>query len=356
MKKIRWLDLGSVPPVRSQTCYHAAAYSMTDASPDTIILVSPADPYVCIGFHQDVDKEVDREFCRDRGLPVFRREVGGGAVYLDRNQLFSQWVFHPESLPADVSERFRVYIEPLVRAYKALGIEAFHRPVNDVHVKGRKIGGTGAARIGRAEVVVGSFMFDFDKPTMARVLKVSSEKMRDKVFQGLQDYMTTMRDELREPPDRRQVIELYVRKCAEVLGAEIVPGDWTPEEEGKAAELDRLFGTAEWIEQKGPLCRPGVKIHEDVEVRESALKAPGGLIRVTVRLLRQRIDDVSYSGDFTIFPRGAVADIETALRGVPAETTDIVEVVREKYRQNGIQSPGIEPEHWAEALALAVKI
>lgn len=355
MRKIRLLDLGDVSPVRSQTCYHAAAYMLGNASPDTIILVSPADPYVCIGYHQDLDKEIDREFCRTHGLPVFRREVGGGAVYLDRDQLFSQWIFHPETLPSDIGARFRLYIEPLVKAYHDLGIPAEHRPVNDVHVRGKKIGGTGAALIGGAEVLVGSFMFDFDKPTMARVLRVASEKMRDKVFQSLQDYMTTIQDELGRRPERRRVVDLYIRRCAEALDAEIVPGEWTPEEEAKAAELDRLFGSAAWLDQKGSFRRPGIRIHEDVRVHESALKAPGGLVRITLRLKEEKIDDISISGDFTILPRTAVREIEEALRGATAEPRTVLEVISDKYRDDRIQSPGLGPADWAEAFSLALK-
>ncbi len=354
MRRIRLIDLGDVPPVRSQTCYHAAAYMLGEDSPDTIILVSPARPYVCVGYHQDLEKEVDRDFCRTRGLPIYRREVGGGAVYLDSDQLFSQWIFHPASLPSDVGERYRLYIEPLVKAYRDLGIPAEHRPVNDVHVKGKKIGGTGAALIGGAEVLVGSFMFDFDKSTMARVLKVSSEKMRDKVFQGLQDYMTTIQDELGRRPERRQVVDLYVRRCSEALDAEIVPGAWTPAEEAKAVELDRLFGSPEWLDQKGSFLRPGIRIHEDVRVHESALKAPGGLIRVTVRIKEDRIDDLSISGDFTILPRAAVAEVEEAARGIQADPRVFLEIVRARYDGSSVQSPGLTPEHWAEALAAAL--
>jgi len=67
--------------------------------------------------------------------------------------------------------------------------------------------------------------------------------------------MTTIRDELRESPDRERVADPYVRKCSEVLGTDIVPGSWTPEEEAKASGLDKLFGSAEWLEQKGSLRR-----------------------------------------------------------------------------------------------------
>ncbi|MEJ2556736.1 MAG: lipoate--protein ligase family protein, partial [Anaerolineae bacterium] len=67
MRIIRVLDLGSVSAVRSQTVYHAVAYAMSEDRPDTIILVSPDQPYVCVGYHQDVEKEVDLAYCRALG-------------------------------------------------------------------------------------------------------------------------------------------------------------------------------------------------------------------------------------------------------------------------------------------------
>ena len=354
-RSIRLLDLGTVPPLRSQTCYHAAAQALCESSPDTIIFVSPSDPYVCVGFHQELEKEVDVAYCRSRGLPVFRREVGGGAVYLDGNQVFVQWVFHPSSLPAGIEDRFRLYIEPLVLTYRELGIEAVERPVNDIQVRGKKIGGTGAGRIGSAEVVVGSLMFDFDKAAMARVLKVPSEKMRDKVFQSLEQYMTTIREQTGRMPDRQDVKDLYVRHCADVLGAQIVPGEWTADEDARARGYDELFVSPDWLSQKGSLGRPGIKIHEDVEVVESSLKTPGGLIRITVRFRSGRIDDLSISGDFTIFPRTSVRDIERALRGSSPDRGAILPVLEDEYRALSIESPGIAPGDWAEAISLAAR-
>jgi lipoate-protein ligase A len=354
-RTVRLLELGDVPPARSQACYHAAAHVSDERTPDTVIVVRPAAPYVCVGFHQEVDREVDRAYCRERGLPVLRREVGGGAVLLDGDQVFIQWVFRPRSLPAAVDERYRLYVEPLVRTYRELGIEAVHRPVNDIHVKGKKIGGTGAARIGRAEVIVGSLMFDFDREAMARVLKVPSEKMRDKVVQGLRDYMTTMRDELGAVPERREVVDLYLRKLAAVLGAEIVPGAWTEAEEARARELDVTLGSAAWLDEKGPARRPGIKIHEDVQVHEAAWKTPGGLVRVTACLREGRIADIGFSGDFTILPRETVAAVERDLRGAPAEPAAVLEAVRERYRRDRVQSPGLAPDDWAEAFSRALK-
>ena len=355
MNTIRLLDLGFVSALRSQTVYHAVAHAMTEETPDTIILVSPSDPYVCAGFHQDLEKEVDLDFCRRTGLPVYRREVGGGAVYLDRGQLFTQWIFHGSRLPADLDSRFQLFIKPLVATYRAVGIEAYHRPINDIHVGGRKIGGTGAAEMGGANVVVGSLMFTFDKKTMARVLKVPSEKMRDKIFESLEHYMTTMADLVDPLPDRKGVTDLYVRKCVEALGTEISAGVWTPAEEAMAAEWDARFLSEEWLYQCGSLRQQGVKIHEDVRVVESAYKSPGGLIRVTACLSNEIIDDITLSGDFTLLPSHSLAALEEAIRGIPADRRKVVTRLEAVYRTLKIQSPGVTVDDFVKAIVSTVE-
>ena len=310
MRTIRLLDLGLVPSLRSQTFYHALAHGMTSDDPDTILLVFPIDPYVCIGFHQDLEREVDLGYCRAQGLPVYRREVGGGAVYLDRNQLFTQWVFHRDHLPASLEKRFELYIQPLVETYLELGIEAYRRPLNDIHVGGKKIGGTGAASIGNAEVVVGSLMFDFDSQVMARVLKVPSEKMRDKVHQSLREYITTITREMGGAPNQEGVKAIYLEKARAALGVEIVPGALTDQEESLTREWDERFLAPEWLHQRGGPRPRGVKIHDGLSVVEAVHKAPGGLVRVTARLREERIDDLVFSGDFTLLPASGVGSLE----------------------------------------------
>jgi lipoate-protein ligase A len=353
-KKIRMLYMEGVSPLRSQTVYHAVGYAMKEDTPNTIILVSPNAPYVCIGYHQDIQKEVDLAYCAEYNLPVYRREVGGGAVYLDNGQLFTQWIFHKKDLPSSLEDRFKLYIDPLVGTYQALGINANHRPINDVHVEGKKIGGTGAAQMGIAEIVVGSLMYTFDKKTMSKVLKVPSEKMRDKIFESLEAYMTTMTEQLGSTPDRAMVKDLYMRKVSEALDAEVYEGEWTAEEEAMAQEIDARFTSDEWLYQKGRLHQPGVKIHEDVHIVEAAFKAQGGLIRVIARLREDRIDDVSISGDFTLLPSFALGALEQSLRGLSATPETLKSKIEEAYYRLSIQSPGVSPADFTTAIMNAV--
>jgi len=353
-KKMRLLYMEGVSPLRSQTVYHAVAYAMKEDTPNTIIMVSPNAPYVCIGYHQDMQKEVDLGYCAANGLPVYRREVGGGAVYLDNGQLFTQWIFHKNDLPSSLEERFKLYIDPLVGTYQELGINATHRPINDVHVGGKKIGGTGAAQMGIAEVVVGSLMYTFDKKTMSKVLKVPSEKMRDKIFESLEAYMTTMTEQLGSTPDRVMVKDLYTQNVSDALGMDIYEGEWTNDEEAMAQEIDARFVSDEWLYQKGRLQQPGVKIHEDVHIVESAFKSQGGLIRVIARLREGRIDDVSISGDFTLLPSFALGALEQCLRGMQATPETLTSKIEEAYYRLSIQSPGVTPADFSTAIMNAV--
>ena len=350
---IRLLDLEPLDPLRSQTIYHAVGYALREDSPDTIMLVSPNAPYVSIGRHQDVDREVDRAVCAELGFSIIRREIGGGAVYLDGNQLFTQWIFAAEHLPPTVEERFTLYCDTLVDTYRALGIEAAYRPVNDIHVNGRKIGGTGAARMDRAEVVVGSLMFDFDTLTMSRVLKVPSEKFRDKVYQTLQEYMTTMSRELGELPDRAAVVDAYIEVCATALGRPIERGALRQDEIDLAEQLDAKFASNEWLEEGGGLRRAGVKIHEGVRVAEGATKAAGGMIRCVAVIRDDVLEDVAFSGDFTARPADVPERLAEVLIGCAVSEHAFQERVTAYYERVRPETPAVTENDWVTALVQA---
>ena len=178
--------------------------------------------------------------------------------------------------------------------------------------------------------------------------------MRDKIFESLEAYMTTMTEQLGSVPDRAMVKDLYMNKVSEALGVEVYEGEWTAEEESMAQEIDARFTSDEWLYQKGQLRHPGVKIHEDVHVVETAFKSQGGLIRVIARLREGRIDDVSISGDFTLLPSFALGALEQSLRGISATPETLTAKIEEAYYRLDIQSPGVTPTDFTTAIMNAV--
>src|SRR5512135_1860184 len=107
-------------------------------------------------------------------------------------------------------------------------------------------------------------MFDFDHVTMARVLRVSSAKMRDKVAQALSEYMTTMHRELGETPAQEPVVDTYLQHVARTLGRPVVPGELTAAEEAAVAEWEERMVGRSWTERKTRRQLAGIRISEDV--------------------------------------------------------------------------------------------
>ena len=325
---IRLINAGAVSPLRSQTLYHGLAHARTEATPDTVVLTTPASPYVCIGYHQSLEREIDLEHCAARGLPVFRREVGGGAVYLDSDQLFVQWVMGEQRLPRRLAARFALYAEPIVATYAEYGIDAhYHRP-NDIHVGARKICGTGAGHIGNAEVLVGNFIFDFDTDAMAGILAVGSRMLRDEIRRSLREYMTSMRRELDTAPPPADVVTRYCRQLAAALDDEVVAGALTGAEQQAVDAVERRFLSDEFRRGSGGLERHGVKIHEDVWVREVTGETAAGTAFVVARLRRGRLEGIAVRGGGSVAPPPELMALEVALAGVELRRPAVEAAVR----------------------------
>ncbi|MDR3472993.1 MAG: lipoate--protein ligase [Devosia sp.] len=349
--RLRVLDFGLVPAIRSQAVYHGIAETITADSDPVLSLASPATPYVCVGMHQEVSKEVDEAFCRSAGLPIYRRHVGGGAVYLDRNQLFTHFIYPRAKAPQFAINLYPLFIEPVVRTYRDLGINAVYRPINDIQVDGRKIGGTGAASIGEATLMVGSFMFDFDTATMARCLKVPSEKFRDKLRQTLDDYMTTMVKLLQVPPSREAVKARFLANCATVLGVEPVEDQPTRDELAAIKKAEADLADPGWTYLQGrKLVEMGVKIAAGTHLTESAHKAPGGLIRVHLLGRHGRIEDLMLSGDFTCLPPDGVDRLSECLKGTELLPEALTRAIAAAVTALALEMPGVAPGELATAI------
>ncbi len=350
----RVIDGGMVSWLDSQVIYHAVASAMSGTNEPTLTLVNPSKPYICIGYHQELEKEVDVDYCRENGLPITRRQVGGGAVYLDENQLFWHIIVPRSQAPYRIEDVYTRYLAGPVNALRAMGIPAVHRPVNDIQVEGRKIGGTGTATIGDAIVVVGSLIFDFDYETMVRVLKVPSEKFRDKVYQSMREYLTTIRRELgSNAPTWEQGKHMLIEAIAKSLQQDAHLSKLSEREQMEMSAWRETLTSEEWLYQAGGLRLHGVKIAEGVHVREAAHKAPGGLIRATVVAKERMLDDLALSGDFFIFPDNSIPALETALTGSPLVEQELHNRSNEFWEDNRIQAPGLAPADVARVVMLA---
>lgn len=345
-------NLGHVPWLDSQLIYHA----LPRLGVEGLILLAPSEPYVCIGYHQDAEREVDLAYCQEQGIPVFRREVGGGAVYLDGRQLFYQLVIHRDNPLAskDKDEFYRRFLTPVVQTYRDLGVQVRYRPVNDIiTTEGRKISGNGAAEIGDYLILVGNLIADFDYETMVRVLLVPDAKFRDKVFKSMRENLTTLRRELGQMPAWDVMTAALIRNFEKPLGS-LTPATLPDGLADQIADLAETHTTEDWLLRPGRRFRERtradrkIKIAEGVEVMQQVHKAPGGLMRATVEMHQGQIVALALSGDFFFYPADQLAELEQDLLG--ASPNEVQGLVEEFYRLHQIESPGVSPSDWAAVL------
>lgn len=289
---LRLLDLGTVSAARSQAVYHALAQAMTDRTPDTLVLLTPETPYFCIGYHQDLNAALDTAHCRTVGFPIFRRQLGGGAVYLDRHQLFYQLIVHRSRAPLAVDALYARYLQGAVDALRQLGVAAGLTRPNEIEVAGRRIAGTGAGQIGEAVVVVGNILFDFDYHAMAQAWRVPSETFRRLAVAGLRSCLTTLSRELSPTPSMEEVKAALVRAYPASLGCPVEEGQLTDREVTLIRQAETRLTSPDWVEREGTLRQHGLKISARVTVHEASHPTDQGSLRLTVRLRDGLIDDL----------------------------------------------------------------
>ena len=172
--------------LETQTVYSAVARQMSrERSRDTTIIVCvPCDPAICIGYHQH-HTEVDTK------LPVIRREIGGGAVYLEKNQVFYQ-VIAPSNGMRNPRPVYKRFLQPAVETLHELGIEGKYVPDADIWVRGKKISGNAGGRIAEADVIGGNLLVDFDFEVMSSSMNINDDAKR--LFAGaMKKYLTTIK-------------------------------------------------------------------------------------------------------------------------------------------------------------------
>ncbi|EQD43637.1 biotin/lipoate A/B protein ligase, partial [mine drainage metagenome] len=201
----RWLDLGAVDGPTMVNLFVALAPSVgSAASAPTAVVLHPSAPFANVGFHQEAEREIDLDHCRKQGIPVVRRVVGGGAI-LDGPWEQDYMLLVPAGAPGTqggIEAFYEHYLEPVRSTLLRFGVAAERSGVNDLAVHGRKISANGALLLDGCWVLVGDILLDLDLPAMSRALRVPDEKFRGKLSEGMENWLTSLRQETGQLPPR----------------------------------------------------------------------------------------------------------------------------------------------------------
>lgn len=236
----RLVDSGLVPPAVSAALDEAVLEAHSRGSvPDTLHFYVRSSPTVSVGYFQRAGESLDLDACRRLGVHVVRRGSGGSTIYTDQGQLIYGLVVRSDELPPTPEASFALVCGAVARAVSSFGVEARHRPVNDVEVGGRKVSGSAQLRRRGSVLQHGTILMDTDLAAMDAVLRGPGRRPSDRV--------ATLASLLGRAPDMGEMKRRVRDEVGRTFGAAIEEGRLT---DAERADVERLvaerYSRDEW--------------------------------------------------------------------------------------------------------------
>ena len=237
-------------------------------------------PSVIFGRNQVIENEVNLEFCRERGIGLFRRKSGGGCVYADRrNIMFSFIVNEPGA-----SAAFARCVGETASLLRGLGVPAGASGRNDILVRCgnslRKVSGYAFYGLSGRSVVHGTMLYDTDMESMVGAITPSGEKLLSKGVQSVRQRITLLREHL-----SLSLEEFMDRARLGLCDGEVAAG---PGDIASIAELEREYLSDSFIVGHNP----------KYAVERRARIDGVGELQVRMEIKNRTIMKIDLAGDF----------------------------------------------------------
>ena len=146
-------------------------------------------PTVICGRHQEIDKEVDLEYCKVHGIDVVRRRSGGGAVFADMNN----WMFSYITPGDAITTTFEHYTSMMVEMLRSMGFAAEATGRNDILVNGSKVAGNAFYHLPGRCIVHGTMLLEIDTEHISHAITPSRGKLESKGVKSVASRVTSLR-------------------------------------------------------------------------------------------------------------------------------------------------------------------
>lgn len=204
---------------------------------------------VIIGSFQSLRNEVDSEEAAVRGVGVFRRVSGGGAMFIEPGNTITYSIYAPGDLVQGMSfaDSYAFLDDWVLQALHSIGIAAEYKPLNDIASPQGKIGGAAQKRLGNGAVLHHVTMaYDIDANAMLQVLRIGREKLSDKGVTSAVKRVDPLKSQ--SGMTRAEVIDTMVSTFRGLYG--LTDGRVTEAERARMTELVKdKFLTEDWLKR-----------------------------------------------------------------------------------------------------------
>jgi lipoate-protein ligase A len=212
-KQIRVLETGRNSGAWNMALDEALLTNLVDHDTPILRLYGWQPPCVSIGYFQSMEEEVDVIKCSSMGVDVVRRITGGGAVL---HEFELTYTLITKKYPANILESYELICEPVVLCLNRLGYSAKYVPLNDIVVDNKKVSGNAQTRKNNTLLQHGTILLAVDIERMFSMLKVPSEKIKDKMIKDVKARVTGINRSFEE-------VAINLKESfAEIFGAQII--------------------------------------------------------------------------------------------------------------------------------------
>jgi lipoate-protein ligase A len=218
--------------------------------PNTIRFFRWGPSAVSIGYFQSMEEEVDTSTCNARDIDYVRRITGGGAVYHDKDGelTYSMAISEGHRLVSkDIQKTYQTLCSGLTTAFTILRIPAKFKPINDIIVGEKKISGNAQTRKSGVVLQHGTILREVDLSLMFTLLKVPSEKIRDKLIATAKERVTSINTYLGKDVSFDEIKRALKEGFEKALNIRLINGQPTNLETSLAEKLKmKKYASKDW--------------------------------------------------------------------------------------------------------------
>jgi len=238
---------GSINMAKDHAILHGVSH---EKFPPAFRIYRWVEPTVTVGYSQNVNDTVNRDYCSRKKIPIIRRESGGGTVLHNMELTYSFTIpLHSALIPQSVNESFREIISPIIKTLEMFMDNVEYKSVNDILVNKKKISGSAQVRKYGSLQQHGTIIIDMDDEIFTSAIFHDENKLKDREFPSPRQSLTSMKDEIDKDIDEKFIegfITSMISRFSEKFNIDFINSDISESENSIMEAYSKKFSSDEW--------------------------------------------------------------------------------------------------------------